>query len=593
MLPANTILQNRYRVVRLLKAGGMGEVYEAIDQNVNRILALKRLTIISPTPDELRAFKREAELLANLKHPALPWVGDHFNEQQSQFLVMEFVAGPDLDDILHAQGKPFSVNVVLRWADQLLDALVYLHNQQPPILHRDIKPQNLKVTGRDQIMLLDFGIAKGSVGLQATNANLSIFGYTPGYAPLEQMQGVGTSERSDLYALGATLYHLLTNITPTDALSRAAAQIQGQPDPLRPAHTVNPAVPLALSTILMDALALDYNKRPASAAILRQKMQTIPTIAPPVATPPASASSAGQPTILPTVAVAPQPTVRVAPPPPAVAPPTMPTIAGQPTARVKPLVARRWWLWLVGLVLITGVVGGMLYWFNLPPISLLFDSSTATSLVIPSNPEKMVSLATLTGHTDAVYSVAWSPDGTTLASTSADTTVRLWNANGTFIKELTGHTEGIHSVAWSPDGATLASPSGDGTVRLWNADGTFIKELTGHTGSVYFVAWSPDGATLASASGDTTVLLWSADGTFIKELIGHTNSVRSVAWSPDGATLASTSVDTTVRLWSADGTFIKALTGHTSLVHSVAWSPDGATLASASHDKTVRLWGVK
>ena len=315
-LPPNTMLQNRYRIVQLLKAGGMGEVYEAFDERLSSQVALKRLTILNPNPAVLQAFKREAKLLANLRHPALPRVSDHFEEQQSQFLVMEFVAGPDLDDILQAQNKPFSINVVLRWADQLLDALDYLHSQNPPILHRDIKPQNLKVTDRGQIMLLDFGIAKGSVGLAATASNLSIFGYTPGYAPLEQMQGVGTSERSDLYALGATLYHLITNVTPPDALARASNQIYGQPDSLQPAHVVNPAVPLVISNVLIDSLALNINQRPANAAAMRQALQK----------PTAGGSSAGQSTIRvvtpPLVAPAvlssslSQSTIRVAPPPP-------------------------------------------------------------------------------------------------------------------------------------------------------------------------------------------------------------------------------------------------------------------------------------
>ena len=373
-LPPNTMLQNRYRIVQLLKAGGMGEVYEAFDERLSSQVALKRLTILNPNPAVLQAFKREAKLLANLRHPALPRVSDHFEEQQSQFLVMEFVAGPDLDDILQAQNKPFSINVVLRWADQLLDALDYLHSQNPPILHRDIKPQNLKVTDRGQIMLLDFGIAKGSVGLAATASNLSIFGYTPGYAPLEQMQGVGTSERSDLYALGATLYHLITNVTPPDALARASNQIYGQPDSLQPAHIVNPSVPLAISNVLIDSLALNINQRPANAAAMRQALQK----------PTAGGSSAGQSTIRvvtpPLVAPAvlssslSQSTIRVAPPPP-VAPKSL--SAGQLWQDIDDNIAlsdnqphRResldeveisfsWIFWFVLVVVICGVLAGI------------------------------------------------------------------------------------------------------------------------------------------------------------------------------------------------------------------------------------------
>jgi eukaryotic-like serine/threonine-protein kinase len=287
MLSTSTVLQQRYQIIRLIKSGGMGEVYEALDQHTTARVAVKRLAVPDPTPTLIRAFEREAAVLANLKHPALPWVSDHFHEQQSQFLVMEFVPGHDFEEMLHQRGMPFAVADVIGWTDQLLDALVFLHTQSPPIFHRDIKPQNLKRTARGQIMLLDFGLAKSSAGAAAGSLMTSMIGYTPAYAPLEQMQGSGVSERSDLYAAGATVYHLLTQTAPADALTRAAALIQGQPDPLRPAHQVNAAVPAGLSMLLLNMLALDFNQRPASAAEVREALALIPT-----------GSSAGQSTLL-------------------------------------------------------------------------------------------------------------------------------------------------------------------------------------------------------------------------------------------------------------------------------------------------------
>ena len=120
----------------------------------------------------------------------------------------------------------------MTWGDQLLDALDYLHTQEPQIVHRDIKPQNLKLTSRGQIILLDFGLAKGQTAGVSVVTTASIFGYTPNYAPLEQIQGFGTDARSDIYALSATLYHLMTGVKPPDALTRAAALVNGEKDPL-------------------------------------------------------------------------------------------------------------------------------------------------------------------------------------------------------------------------------------------------------------------------------------------------------------------------------------------------------------------------
>jgi len=186
---------------------------------------------------------------------------------------MQFIPGDDLSEMMARRRGPFPAEQVLTWADQLLDALDYLHTQEPQIVHRDIKPQNLKLTSRGQIILLDFGLAKGQAGeISRVTTGASIFGYTPNYAPLEQIQGLGTDSRSDIYSLAATIYHLLTATKPPDALTRAAALVNGQPDPLVSATDLNPAVGTEVSNVLKQGMAQSREQRYASASEMRKAL---------------------------------------------------------------------------------------------------------------------------------------------------------------------------------------------------------------------------------------------------------------------------------------------------------------------------------
>lgn len=279
VVETGTILQNRYEIIKPIGQGGMGAVYLAKDQRLGNTVALKE-TFFSDT-FLLAAFEREAKILAGLRHSALPKVIDHFADTNGQFLVMEYISGEDLHDLLQA-GRTPSIGEALHWADQLLDALDYLHSQQPPIIHRDIKPQNLKLTSRNQIVLLDFGLAKGTAhGLTqaGSQSSSSIFGYTPSYAPLEQAQGSGTDPQSDIYSLAATLYHLLTGSKPVDAVTRATSIMNGESDPLAYASDINRQISLELNEIIMRGMAIRKSERPSSAAEMRRMLHgSAPTV---------------------------------------------------------------------------------------------------------------------------------------------------------------------------------------------------------------------------------------------------------------------------------------------------------------------------
>lgn len=305
MLAINEILQGRYRILRRLGHGGMGAVYEAMDERFGSTVALKEIIIDSdkaanPSQQTLirYAFEREARILAHLHHEAFPHVRDYFSETDRQFLVMELIGGDDLAEMLSQRQIPFLLEDVLKWADQLLDALDYLHTLEMPIIHRDIKPQNLKLTARGKIKLLDFGIAKGNDAAHAaanTLTNKTFIAATLNYSPLEQILPVldstfreyialnhaekvenilqqPTDARSDLYALGTTLYHLSTAVVPVDSLKRTLEIWNGKSDPLPHPSEKNPLIPKEISDVLLKAMAVERENRFATAKEMRDAL---------------------------------------------------------------------------------------------------------------------------------------------------------------------------------------------------------------------------------------------------------------------------------------------------------------------------------
>ncbi len=270
-LTADTLLQDRYRIVRQLGKGGMGAVYEAVDERLGITVALKET--LSAEAGGRKQFEHEARLLASLQHPALPRVTDHFTEGNRAFLVMQFIAGVDLARIIYQQPGPFPRDQVVAWADQLLDALIYLHTRDRQVVHRDIKPHNLKLTATGQIALLDFGLARAQKG--GGNTTSAFSGYTRQYAPLEQIQDLSSGPQGDIYALGATLYHLLTGVKPADALTRAASLARSESDPLKPANVVHPAVGPEIAAILRKAMAQKPADRYRDASEFREALRRV------------------------------------------------------------------------------------------------------------------------------------------------------------------------------------------------------------------------------------------------------------------------------------------------------------------------------
>jgi serine/threonine protein kinase len=272
-LTPGTVLQDRYRVVCRMGKGGMGAVYEAIDLRLDATVAIKEA--FSTDVRLRKQFEQEARLLAQLHHPALPRVTDYFSEAERVFLVMQFIAGDDLAQIIAKQPGPLPRNTVIAWADQLLDALIYLHSRERQIVHRDIKPHNLKLTAAGSIALLDFGLAKAESETTAASTTASVFGFTRRYSPPEQMQDEGTTPQSDIYALGATLYHLMTGVKPPDALVRTRAIAKSENDPLQPANEIHPAVGLEISAMLVKAMELNPLSRFKGADEFREALRRL------------------------------------------------------------------------------------------------------------------------------------------------------------------------------------------------------------------------------------------------------------------------------------------------------------------------------
>jgi serine/threonine protein kinase len=604
---AGQLLGGRYRLVEPVGSGGMGQVWRGFDEVLEREVAVKEVLLPDGLPgtrrdDMIARTMREARAAARLQHPGIVAVYDALQLEGVPWIVMEFVNGPSLARVIADHGRLAWARVAAIGAD-LADALAHAH--AAGVVHRDVKPANVLLTGH-RTVLTDLGIARVLDATTQLTSTGMIIG-TPHYMAPEQIDGEPARAPADLWALGATLYHAVEGLPPFDG---APMMVLFAAILTRPAPTPSHAGPLA--PVLSSLLTKTASQRP-SAAALTEQLTALTRPSPPILPmgSPSAASSALSSTVtwagrqgpsvpaavltghsgrVHSVAFSPDGTMLASGCDQAVGPDGSPVSGGR---RVR--------LWDTATRTCTATLAGP------PGAAFSIAFSPDGTMLASGNSDHPVRLwrltgrfrrggTTLDGDTD-VLSVAFSPDGSVLATGNCYKTIRLWDlGTRSCLVTLTGHSGWVHSVAFSPDGHTLATGSSDHTVRLWDTrTRTCIATLTGHGEIVREVAFSPDGAILASGSADKTIMLWDVGSrTCVATLTDNFNAVFSVAFSPDGTVLASGDLGTTVRLWDVGSRrCIATLTGHSEPVASVAFSPDGTTLASGSHDRSVRLWQLR
>lgn len=624
MLATGTVLEERYRIDRLLGEGGMGSVYLATHLRLKRQVAVKSLNRLSHDPrtyrDALEQFEVEAQILASLDHPALASVMDFFESGGTHYLVMEFIEGRTLTRVVELAPRPISQRRVLQWAEELLDVLEYLHGSSPPVIVRDLKPDNIMLsTAEGRLKLIDFGIAKLLLPGKQTRAIVKGVG-TEEYAPLEQYGQGSTDQRSDLYSLAATLYFVLTGTPPVPAWRRASEKLELVDPSLR-----NPSVTQPVWLALKRMLSLSRDDRPADAAQARALLlgaaagTSSPRPTAPVATPSPSGAYHYGSSQLSQRSVAVRPVVRV--------------ISRSLTLRVKESVRLQKYHLAVHSVAFSpthGVlaagasfvhlwdIGRRRIWQTLWRGAGSYNCSVAFSTdgrfvaagshdcsvrvwkVADGTLVRTLALRKRTFFTDKVRSLACAYG--LLAAASDLSNVRVWDiSTGDEKYEKPWHQTGLLShfqtkslsLAFSPQNQ-LAAGGSDGSLTIYEAiSGRQLERFEGHSSPVTALAFSLDGSFMASGSMDGSVVLWNARDWSELHRFPHPGTVHSLCFSHDGRVLATGASDCLVRLFDmAQGRELRRLSEHTGAVYSVAFSPVRSYLASGSNDRTLRLWSL-
>jgi Tol biopolymer transport system component len=593
-----------FNVVGVVGRGGMGVVLKALDVCLQRFVAIK---VLDPqyanSETARRRFCREARAAAKVTHENLVAIHqvDEDEEKELPYLVMQLVSGASLQDRLDRSG-PLPVREVVRIGMQTAAGLAAAHAEG--LIHRDVKPANILLEEPlGSVRLTDFGLARAAEDVRLTQTGF-VTG-TPLYMSPEQARGEAVDHRADLFSLGSVMYAMCTGQPPFDGNSAYVVLKKVTEEPPRPIREVNPDVPDWLVEIIDRLLAKNPADRFQSAAevaeLLSQHLATLPP---------------SQLATMPRV-----PTNRSSQ--------TLPRPGTLRWRRFGTMGGFAFLLALVGLLSaeVVGLTRLLTPYFHpggvrpdgagegtmVPPratlngnggpvwsVAFAPDGDTL-AMAIDDGKLKLWDLttgevrATIDAHKGPVWSVAFSPDGTALATASDDRTARLWEVATGKERRAFLHPDAVRCLAFSRDGKTLVTGSRDGKVRIWDASRDSEPVVAaGHEHVVMSVAVSADGKTVVSAGGDKMVKLWdAATGRQKNTLQGHAGGIYSVALAPDGKVLASGGWDKTIRLWEVgSANLLPVCEGHSQDVWGVAFSPDGRLLASASEDRTVKLWDV-
>lgn len=604
-LERGALLHKRYRIVEILGQGGMGSVYRAVDENLGVDVAVKEN--LFTTEEYARQFRLEAVILANLRHANLPRVTDHFViGDQGQYLVMDYIEGEDLRQRMERVGNITEDEAILMGA-AMCDALTYLHTRKPPILHRDIKPGNVKITPDGHIFLVDFGLAKVLHGSQATTTGARAM--TPGYSPPEQYGTARTDPRTDIYSLGATIYAALTGIIPEDGLARAMDNTQ-----LTPLRKRNSKVSKRMSAAVEKAMGIDPGERFQTAeefkrALLgsKSKTQRLPAdyVLPP--SPPEALEKEKQSPIekasQPVALSIPEPKNHV---PAKEAPVFKPKRKKRNGRRVFSSIL------VVLLLLAFSIVGAARFRPDVIPTEVMSVLSPVNGLPIPFLPMGTNTPTSLPTATETVEELASS---TLIAATKTTTPTRTPVPSATPTVELTPTPDytpipqatllggGLGQIAY------ISDRSGVPQIYMSNVDGTNMVQITDIGNGACQPSWSPDGSQLVFISPcqqradspqnpytDTSLFTINADGTGLKQVTNVPGADFEPDWSPDGKRIAFASIrdgNRQIYVLDVDTQAVIRLTEPDVNIENgqPAWSPDGKLIAyMVKRVGTYQIW---